>query len=412
MYVSIMAENKNVKYRVLLVWNYERMDWIQPFLELHDEFYFVFLSKYKEADDQFAANTRKIERIYWSNYSSPLSIIKTVLPNAIIFMSLTNFLDIALNRVAQKKGIGTAILQHGLTFSQSAYQEKIKRSKLVKPQDNKVSKVSKKWQLRYLLSAIKGGLGIKEGFLLMKYLFQKRRSSDIEVLENNRFAARMPDKLIVYTKDNARIFKERDGFNQEMMIEVGNPDFDKYFDNSPVVKLNFGSYILLIDTPLFVRHSEHRGFGFTVEQAKSIYERIAGYARSRGKNLVIKLHPYSYQEDPLISGLDIFYIKNEFDHKALIKQAHSILSFPSTLVIPAIYFKPTLLLRFGENDFLDLINSKNMLPVVSITDVKDDSPDPVWNQEVRELLIRMCLYKTDGQSLQRLMMAFNDLCRR
>lgn len=411
----MMVIKKNSKVRILLVWNYERRDWIQPFLDLSDQFHFIFLSKYSEKDDRFIANTKGIERIYWTSYSSPASIINTVLPEAIAFMSLNNFPDIILNRVAQKKGIPTAILQHGLYFSQGTYKEKIKQTANVgKVADDASSRVSKRWMMQYFLSGICQGMETRQGVSLIKYLFKKTRSSDIETLDKNRFLARMPDKLIVYTKANARVFEERDGLHQSIMIEIGNPALDKYFDQSPLVNLDlpFGSYILLIDTPLFIKKGVPRGFGFSLAEAKGFYERILSYARSRQMNLVIKLHPYSYSEDSLLVGKDIFYVKDEYDHKSLIYQANAILSFPSTLAIPAIYFKPVLLLKFGENDFLEIINKNGLLPVVNISELKDSSPDPVWNQEARELLISMCLYKTDGQSLQRLKMAFNDLCRR
>ncbi|HKO79457.1 MAG TPA: hypothetical protein VJU78_03640, partial [Chitinophagaceae bacterium] len=152
-------------------------------------------------------------------------------------------------------------------------------------------------------------------------------------------------------------------------------------------------------------------FNYSKEHAETVYRNILGYARSRRKMLVIKLHPFSYFEDEILKEDDVVYVKDEYDHKDLILGADAVLSFPSTLTIPAIYYKPVLLLKFANNDLLELINSNGLLPVIDIFELKHNSPDPVWREEIRDLLIKICLYKTDGQSLQRLKTAFTDLCK-
>src|SRR5687768_8598575 len=100
-----MSKQQNSSYRILLVWNYERIDCIQPFLDLEDQFHFFFLNKFKEEDDQFAGNAKNIKRIYWTDYSGPGAILDEVKPQAIIFMSLIHFTDIILNSIAKKRKI-------------------------------------------------------------------------------------------------------------------------------------------------------------------------------------------------------------------------------------------------------------------------------------------------------------------
>lgn len=394
----------------MLVWNYDRKDWIQPFLDLSDQFNFIFLNKYKETDDQFVSNTADLKKIYWTNYSSADAILNSVDPCAIIFMSINNFPDIILNRVAQKRGIPTIIMQHGLFYSQDTYKE---RERLLAGQPKKTNTVhmsaSKSWQLSYLFYGTVQGLGLKGAISLSRYLFQKRKFSDVRALEKNRFEERMPDKFLVYSKKNAIVYKQRDGVDDKAMIEIGNPTLDKYFKPDSPATLPFSDYFLLVDSPLHVEKSASSGFGFSKEKAKDIYERILNYAKARGKNLVIKLHPFSYNEDNLLTGPGVFYAKDEYDPKDLIACAEAVISFPSTLAIPAIYFKPVILLKFAENSFLDFI-SRTGLPVIPVESISAESPDPVWNQEARQFVIEECLYRPDGRSLERMQEVLIDLC--
>lgn len=404
-------ENKiSKKHKILLVWNYDRKDWIQPFLDLRDQFHFVFLSKFKEKDDQLCADTKNIEKIYWTNYSSPGSILNAIKPQVIIFMSLNNFPDIILNRIAQKKSIPTVILQHGLFYSQDTYKERRKLLEGQKKVNPLVAFAPKTWQAGYLFYGMLQGFGISGANSLFRYLLQKRSLSDIIALEKNKFAERMPDKVIVYSKKNALVFKQRDGIDDAAMIEIGNPTLDKYFKLSSPASLPFNNYFLLIDIPLHVEKSVSSGFGFSKRKAKDIYERILSYAKSRGKKLVIKLHPFSYREDDLLSDPDLFYGRDQYDSKDLIACAAAVISFPSTLAIPAIYFKPVLLLKFAENSFLDFINRAG-LPVISVETISDESPEPVWNQAAKQFVIEECLYRPDGRSLERLQKVLNDLCK-
>lgn len=407
-----MVKKENGPNRILLVWNYERIDWIQPFLDLEDQFQFFFLSKFRKKDDQVLTDTKGIQRIYWTDFSSPGALLEKIKPQSIIFMSLIHFTEIVLNCVAKKKNIRTAFFQHGLVFSQDSYRSRIAGLKRQGNSNNGISTpIPKKWRIRYLFGAIIQGLGIKGTYSIMRYLLQKQKYTDVIAMEKNQLTERIPDWFIVYTKKNAQVFKERDGAKNEQMIEIGNPSLDFYFKYSVSKELPFGEYFLLIDTPLYVERSRSSGFGFTKEMATDLYRRILGYAKARQKKLVIKLHPFSFNETPLLMDADVFYVKDEYNSRDLMFQANAILSFPSTLAIPAIYFKPTLLLKFNANSFLDFINSKKLLPVVEIEDLSDQSPEPVWNEKARQFVIEECLYKPDGKALLRLKTTFEDLCK-
>ncbi len=398
------------KKRILLVWNYDRKDWIEPFLNLRDQFHFVFLSKYYEDKDKSASNTLEIEMVYWTDFSSPGEVLKRTQPDAIVFMSISNLPDIILNRVAQKKGISTIILQHGLFYSQETYKE---RAKLLAKTTGKLlpgTHSPKSWQVKYFLSGLMQGVSIVDGIRLCRYLFQKRKLTDVIALEKNKFAARMPSKFVVYTKKNGIVYLQRDGATESDMIVIGNPTLDRYFQPGTLTNLPFNNYYLLIDSPLYVEKSASSGFGFSKQRATDIYQGLAGYARARGKKLVIKLHPFSYNEDELLLDPDVIYTRDENDPKDLIACAEAVISFPSTLAIPAIYFKPVILLKFAENSFLDFVSQAG-LPVVSVKEISAESPDPVWIESARKFVLEECLYRADGKSLHRLKDALNDLCK-
>jgi len=399
--IKVIAKMKTI----LLVWNYNRPDWIQPFISLKDNFRFVFLSKFYKEEEIATAKALNIPIIYWTDFGSAGAILDKVKPDVILFMSVINFTDIILNYTAQKRKIRTVILQHGLFFDQKTYKENVRslreRNALVKGRVF-VRKRLMQWKIRYIISAVFQGFGFYSTIRLLQYLYDKSRTTDIEALERNRFIEREPNFLLVFTLHNAAVYHERDGLPYNKMKAIGNPFIDAHFQEHTNRKLPFENFILLIDTILYLENSPKKGFGFSKSDAVDVYIKILQYAKVRGKHLVIKLHPFAYNQRPILDDPSVTYIKGEFEATELIKKADSIISFPSTLILPALYYKPVLILNFMKNDFIELLKETKIARVVELNDFSPDIEDPFHNNFVQQWVEEKFLLKADGRSVERL----------
>jgi hypothetical protein len=111
-----------VNKTILLVWGYERESWVRPLEVLRNEFQLVYLRYIHRSEEE--ASFTKEKKIYWSDFENAQQIITEVKPAKVVFMSIYNGLDIALNTVCKRYNIPTFILQHGLFTSYEDYRKR------------------------------------------------------------------------------------------------------------------------------------------------------------------------------------------------------------------------------------------------------------------------------------------------
>jgi len=161
-----------------------------------------------------------------------------------------------------------------------------------------------------------------------------------------RFRGRMPDRYIVYSDATAEIHRQLDQAGDSSIIPVGIPEFDPIFRLLASAKGDYKKHVLLIDSP----NAENR-YGVTpttIEKKIGFLNDLSERLEQRGYPLVVKLHPETYRAAWLPASRNIRYVRDH-DVGPLIQEAHACFGFDSTLVIPAIIARPTMLFELCES---------------------------------------------------------------
>ena len=135
--------------------------------------------------------------------------------------------------------------------------------------------------------------------------------------------------------------------------------------------------------------------------------------QERGYPLVVKLHPETYEASWLPMGLGIQYVRNA-DIGPLIQDARACIGFDSTLVIPAIIARPTMLFELSASTLMASARELGVAIVVRGLECSDEELDALLESEERtaepiEKFTTLFAHSADGHATQRLARALKEL---
>lgn len=398
------------KPTILLIWGYHRKGWVEPFEKLNDKFDFVYIYYLKKPKEEISFTHSK--KIYWFDYSNPYEILFEIKPDKVVFMSIDKANTVALNIACKYSKIPTFIFQHGLFYSFKWYLESNK-----KEIEKNIELGNKKWAdeldnseyyklLKFLLKSLKFYNPKDLFFLLFFFYYKKKLGKNGQLLQQKMCALSnylKPNKYIVFTKQNAEIFLERDYAGDKDLIEIGNPFLDVFFEeqNHEVIE----EFFLLIDEPLaYVGEFDSVGF-FPKEDVINFQKKLNDFALKNNTKLIVKLHPYSFDNDFYYQHSNIIYLKDA-DNVELIKTAKGIFGTNSTLLLPAVYLNKCVVFKVWENSEFDY--DCEQFGVIQRLDFFNFAIDEIdfsfikKKQSINEKLIAKYFYKVDGKATDRL----------
>lgn len=399
---------KDRKLRILLCWGYHRKGWLHAFNALQNdfEFYYLFHLTKPENEINYSGSSNIL---YWSDFSSVQDIINKIEPDKIVFMAIESMVTIALNVVARERKIETLVVQHGMFHRYSDYLnwsvEEMKERKRTGQFNRSAVEVDRFFLLRFFLLSVSfvNPLAI---IYMIKFQYLKRRYLEVEAVKNAPSKFRTASNYVVFTKDNASIYCERDGIKEDQLIEIGNPEMDIYFNYKPKTQNKKKDYYLLIDEPWSeMKDFASPGFGISKEQTNNFYKKLADFAEKDSAKLKIKLHPYSYDDDFLLDHPNIEYVKDT-DTVELIFESKGVFGFSSTLTLPAIYFNRCCLFKiWKQSSYQDDINALGLAQILDYhsfdeEDINFDSYQK--KEESMNRFVKRYFYKADGNASRRL----------
>jgi len=326
--------------KILAIWLTHREDWILPFKALSNQFEFVFLSGISSYPEKENFVQRFAQTIHWSDYNSASHLLAQIQPDKLVFMSVESGLNIALNVNAKKLNIPTFILQHGIYTNYKDYRtrEKIWQKKELAAQSNHTKSSSGFSSFQWINNSLNG---LEKLLLLPITLFTKasQKIGPYWAAKHLSFEAKKPDQYICFSPFNATIHKEVDKIGEERIQYIGSPELTQYLKQEN--DLIADEFYLHIDQA-FAENS----FGEeTISKGKMIefYLRLNDFCLQQNAKLYIKLHPESFNSDWLPQDDNIVYLKKVENFNRFIQSAIGCFGFYSTMVIPAVYWKPTIL---------------------------------------------------------------------
>lgn len=345
-----------------MIWPTTRKDWLGTFFRLQDHFQFTFIPSTFPQEPNFAT---KFDCRYWSEFTSAQDVLDEIRPDGIIFMSIESGLSITINYLAQKRGIKTIILQHGIFTNYKDYRtrEKLwrKSSRARKTKAVQSSRGFSTWAF------LKGSLkGIDRFKLTLIGLYTKlqQKIGPYWVSKNLPLKMKRANQYLCYSPFNATIHRETDRISESIIGYVGSPELIQYLNKeSDSVQ---DSYYLHIDQAL-----AENSFGeetLSKQTMVDFYLELNGFCISQGVALYIKLHPESYNSSWLPDHDNIYYLRHIDNFNKVIQSALGCFGFYSTMVIPAIYWKPTILFNVQYSGLQEEIKKMRAAQVLDFWD--------------------------------------------
>lgn len=390
------------RLRVLLCWGYHRRGWVAPFEHLNREidFHYLFFRNKEEEECSYTDQPRH----YWNDFSRAQEILDQIEPDRLVFMSLSGLRPIALNMAARRRGIPTFIFQHGYFRSLENYlslsaprQRAAAGTKATAPPSSASQAVRFMLRSNVLAQPI-------DSLRAITLLLESRRAGHYRSQLRFRFRGRMPDRYITYSEVTSQIHRQLDDARSSSIIPIGIPEFDPIFRTLASSKQGSNQSVLLIDSP----NAENR-YGSTtmsVETKARFFTDLSLRLGRRGHSLVVKLHPETYDASWLPALENTTYVRDH-DVAPLIEEARACIGFDSTLVIPAIIARPTMLFELSESTLMTSARELGVAIVIHGLECSDEHLDALLDGEERPAeqlgkFTQRFAHSADGNATRRL----------
>jgi hypothetical protein len=385
--------------KILVIWPTHREDWIFPFKKLSADFEFIFLSgisadDYKENYVKGFATT-----IHWSSFDSAQEILENIMPCKIIFMSVESGLNIALNIVAKQKGIPTYLLQHGIYTNYKDYRnrEKIWKKKDLVVKNNLAKSKTGFNSFKWINNSLKA---LQKVWLLpiVIYIKASQRVGAYWAAKHFSFEGKRPLTYICFSPYNSTIHKEVDKIGEQRIEYIGSPELVNYLiEENNLIQEDF---YLHIDQAF-----SYNSFGeetVSKEEMIKFYMNLNEFCLSKNAKLYIKLHPESFNSNWLPKHENIVYLRKVDNFNLYIQSAIGCFGFYSTMVIPAVYWKPTILFNIFYSGLQEALNDIGHVKILDFYNFSsDDLKCPQYYMETDKIFNRF-IYKKEKESIKSL----------
>jgi hypothetical protein len=355
--------------RLLLCWGYHRAGWIQPFENLRETFDVHYL--FHRTRDEEEGCLTDAPRWYWMDFGNADDLIDVVQPDRIVFMALDGAWVIALNSAARRRGIPTFIVQHGHFDHQSDLQASVSLSPVAA-----LSRGNPLPALRFAAASF-GFRRFRTLLRVLRLMQSARREGAPEAMSKHVFEERLPDVYVALSPESAKLHLLVDGVSEDRIACIGIPEYDSIYRQVSMRIPDHGS-LLLLDSP----NSENRWDSTTmsIDEKAGFLRSLDVLAEGMDRQLRVKLHPETYTAAWLPVLRAGVYLRDA-DLIRELEGASACVGFDSTLLIPAVWLRPTVMVALRPSVLASVASETGAALVVS-------SVDGVSNEVLTEALAR------------------------
>lgn len=350
--------SSELKKHYLVIWPTTRLDWINMFLMLKKDIDFTFIPGIFPQEPNFASG---FKCRYWSEFESNEQLLNEIRPDGLIFMSIESGLSMTLNFSAKEQGLTTFILQHGIYTNYKDYRnrEKLWRKK------NRADLARKRHSelgfnaLKFILNSLVGWTRLWI-FPIALYTKLQQKIGPYWVSKHLPLKIKKASFYLCYSRFNAKIHIETDRVKESEIHYIGSPELSKYLKKE--THLLTEPFYLHLDQAL-----AENSFGeetLTKEMMIRFYLKLNDYCLSKNAKLYIKLHPESYATDWLPIHENICFLRQIDNLNWYIQGAIGCFGFYSTMIIPALYWKPTVLFHIQYSELQNELRRLTNVPIL------------------------------------------------
>ena len=344
-----MTEQKRLK--LLLIWWYDRVDLISPYLEMQDAFDItVLFYRFPEQENKQVAESLPFRRIFWTDYLIVDQLFSDVQPDRIVVFGIESLLTQSILLKARTKKIKTFYVSHGLSLNleERVAIEEQTISVQVDPRYDRKNPVynKKKWHTLFFFLTAVNWMKFSSFVYVIRYLlaFVKGTNRFLR-LKNLCPEIWAPDKFILYSSSHSNFFKQLLNVEAERFVYTGPYMMDKVFRDYRQAKANpdKNTYWLFIDQPLNAVKFDER---------LDLMKRVAEVAMANNRKLYVKLHPLEFKK--LFQDIPgVVFIREHPNVPELIYNSEKCLGFNSALLLAVIPFKPCYLFKHPQLSLID-----------------------------------------------------------
>ena len=394
---------------ILACWDYARPSWVIPLEGLVERGHEVVYLAYRTAEDEPDPCGLPAERPrrYWRDFTSGQHLLDEVQPDCVLVMGTEGAWTISTIFAARRRGIPTAVLQHGVFGPVEAYWSSTDRIRAVVdagPRDRIPA-------LRFLARSLASRPA--ELARAARYLFAASRLTHFVAAPKHPLASRRADRYLVASERAGDFHRSMDHVDDAAIRVVGLPEFDELL-RADLPRPHEGRAVL-IDTPH--TGTPHASASITPENKVAGLHRLANDLSMHGWHLTVKLHPASYGDGWAVNSDALNFVRDA-DLIELLREADVVLGFTSTLVAAAMRHRPTVLLGGPTSDHAWLgmlavetgaVDSIIDWRMVGSADVRRAERNESRSHPGRERFVQQTLGPLDGRALDRLEDALLEL---
>lgn len=347
------------KKHFLVIWPTIRKDWVSTFYRLENRFQFTFIPSTFPQEPNFAD---RFNCRYWSEFSAVQELLDEIQPDGVIFMSVESGLSIATNYLAQKRGIQTIILQHGIFTNYRDYRvrEKLWRKESRAKETRSDHQLKGFSTLGFLKASLKG---VDRIHLPPIALFTKtqQKYGPYWAAKHLPLKIKRADLYLCYSPFNATVHRETDRVDDNRIKYIGSPELMHYLEAQ--TDLINEAFYLHIDQALAENSFGEETLSKKVMQ--EFYLKLNAFCLENEAKLYIKLHPESYESTWLPQDANIVYLRHCDNFNRVIQSAIGCFGFYSTMIIPAIYWKPTILFHIQYSGLQEKIKELGLTQILN-----------------------------------------------
>ncbi len=407
-WLSSLLRRMPEKPRILMYWGYHRKAWTLPFEAISDKFDFIYLFHFNQENE--ILNRPELSVRYFCDFSSIQDIFQKLTPQKVVFLGLDGLLSLMINFEAQKRNIQTLVIQHGFLYRledqiTEYYQERISKNTEERSLHPQKPQSDRKYTYDFLFKSLR----TRNVFFFVRVFLNKfihRKKSEHEQMIHLSTKQRLANRYLLYAPYFGDLYIQRDGVTDRIEF-IGNPEFDEVLQEASNHDTNNEEpYLLHIDQPILHPYKLGQFAKYSKERGQEFYIKLSELAQGKRLKLKVKLHPYSYDYlDLYPHNHNIQYIDDHPNLAQLIKEASFVTGFYSTLLLPAIFLKPTMVFELtpGATFFRDLKNTYQVSVASMDISLKEsmglfDETKPIKS----DLFVRDFFFRNDDQSINRL----------
>jgi hypothetical protein len=320
--------------KILLIVPPHRTDFYNYLGQITDFRFCILFHVHKKNSENIKLPGFISEQYFWSDYNTPLELLKLINPEKLIFFEIIDQRQISLVITANHFDYQTFYLEHGAAGNKETSMLRSESGKISHILFNRIPNIAKRLSI-----SLRDAYRVKKFyFSSFSFLEKTSRKKFLQIpglmllynpnkaLMKCLFRERVPKTNILLNKVNFEEFQLYTGINERDALMEGVPFFDSFYKNIE----DHSGPVVYLEHPML----EDNVCEWTPEHHKKIALNLKKFAEEFKEKVIIKLHPKSNKRlwDSYDLASEFLSVEQEGDFFEHYLRSKLILGYASSLM--------------------------------------------------------------------------------